>query len=91
MGPCCVALMPALLQSLQRLLLVFPSGRDRMRFEPQRASDHGRIDLMSFPPGRLISAAVDFPIVSATHGDGELITHFSCEGAALCKSNVVSI
>jgi hypothetical protein len=62
-----------------------------MCFEPQRTRNHGCIDLMPFPPGRFITAAVDFPMVSATHWYGELIAHFAGQGAALCKSQVVGI
>ena len=68
-----------------------PSGRRRMGLEPQRASGHGRVDLISFPPSRLTTAPVDLPMVPATYGDGVLITHFSRESAALCKSKVVGV
>jgi hypothetical protein len=63
----------------------------RMCFEPQRAHNHSCIDLMPFPPGRFITAAVDFPMVPATHWYRELIAHFACHGAALCVAKVVRI
>ncbi len=63
----------------------FPLGQ-RMCFQPQRAGDHNRIDLMPFPPDRFITTAVDFPMVSATHWYGELIAHFASQGATLCES-----
>ena len=65
------------------------SCRQRMRFQPQRASRDRRLDAGLPPPCGFIAAAVDLAMVSSTQRHGELIANLAPQRAALGKSQMV--
>jgi hypothetical protein len=50
-----------------------------MTYQPQGASQNGRIDTGLFPPYRFIATAVNFSMMAATQGDCELIADFAAK------------
>ena len=62
-----------------------------MRLKPEHPSCGRGIDAGPFPPSRLVTAAVEFAMVSATQGDRELIADFASERTALSEPQVVGI
>jgi hypothetical protein len=50
-----------------------------MTYQPQGASQNGRIDTRFFPPCRFIATAMDFSMMAATQGDRELIADFAAK------------
>ncbi|HEY1749224.1 MAG TPA: hypothetical protein VGG11_21005, partial [Xanthobacteraceae bacterium] len=47
--------------------------RQRMRFEPEGASCTDRVQSKFRPPNCLVAVAMEFPMMAATEGDGELV------------------
>ena len=62
-----------------------------MGFEPQHAGSCDGIKSEIAPPRRFIAAAVNLAVLSPTQRDDELIADLASKGAALGKSQVVSI
>ena len=59
--------------------VTFPTSKvvgekERMSFQPQRASGDGWVDTNLIPPSQFVAAAMDFPVMAATERYGELIT-----------------
>jgi hypothetical protein len=50
-----------------------------MTYQPQGASQNGRINARLFPPGRFIATAVNLSMMAATQGDRELIADFAAK------------
>jgi hypothetical protein len=67
------------------------SGWQWMGFQPQRASDDGRINADLFPPSRFIATMMNFTVMPATQRDRELITDFAAECGALRGAQMMSI
>ena len=59
--------------------------RQRMRFEPQRASRDRRIYADTSPPRRFVAAAVDLAMMSSTERNRELIAHLAAERRGWAK------
>jgi hypothetical protein len=62
-----------------------------MGFQPQRASDDGRIDTGLIPPRAFISAVMNFAVVTATERDGEFIANLAAKRATLRRSKMMGI
>jgi hypothetical protein len=62
-----------------------------MTYQPQGASQNGRIDTSLFPPYRFIATAVNFSMMAATQWDCELIADFAAKRPWLRKSQMMSI
>ena len=67
------------------------SGWQWMGFQPQRASDDGRINADLFPPSCFIATMMNFTVMPATQRDRELITDFAAECGALRGAQVMGI
>jgi hypothetical protein len=67
------------------------TGRERMRFEPQRAGSIGGIYSDLPPPRGFIAKTVYLAMVPSTQGDGKLIADLAAERPALCKAQVMGI
>ena len=62
-----------------------------MGFQPQRASDDGRIDTGLIPPRAFITAVMNFAVVAATERDGEFIADLAAKRATLRRSQMMGI
>ena len=62
-----------------------------MGFQPQRASDDGRIDTGLIPPRVFITAVMNFAVVAATERDGEFIADLAAKRATLRRSQMMGI
>jgi hypothetical protein len=62
-----------------------------MRFQPQHTGCDGRIKACGFPPSGFVAAAVNLAMVSATHGNRELVTDLAPEGSTLREAQMVGI
>ena len=60
-------------------------------FVPELLGDGEGIDAKVGPPGRLVSGAMQRPVMRAAKWDRELVTDLAAEGSRLCKANVVRI
>ena len=59
--------------------------------EPKYTGNIRRIDADVFPPCGLITAAVNFAMMTAAHGNCELIADLSPKCPALCETEMVRI
>jgi len=61
------------------------------RLRPKRVRGDNRVYANRFPPLGLVTAVVDFAMVSPAQRNGELIAYFPTERAVLCEAEVVSV
>jgi hypothetical protein len=62
------------------------TGRERMRFYPQRASLRQRINSNFLPPRSFVAMPMDLAMMSSAQGDGELVTDLAAKCSALGKA-----
>ena len=67
------------------------TGRQRMRFQPQRAGRNDGIYSDLPPPCGFIAVAMHLAMVPSTQGDGELIADLAPERPALREAQVMGI
>ena len=73
-----------------------PSGRIHrdasrfwMRLFPQSLGDFERLDVGLLPPGGLVAGLMQFAVMAAAEGNGELIAHLEANGSGLRKAQVM--
>ena len=62
-----------------------------MRLLPQSSGDFHGIDIEVLPPSDFVAGLMQLPVMPATEGNGELITHLHADGAGLGKAQMVRI
>src|SRR6516165_9374060 len=67
------------------------SRSELMRLGPKVRRNGQRIDPLALPPGALIAASVELPMVQPADRDGEAVAHFPPHRPLLCKFDVVGI
>ena len=62
-----------------------------MRFKPQGARRHDRINTRLVPPCRLVAGAMDFAMVATAQRDGELIADLAAERSTLRETQMMGV
>ena len=62
-----------------------------MRLLPQSLGDFERLDVELLPPGGLVAGLMQFAVMAAAEGNGELIAHLEANGSGLAEAQVMRV